>query len=67
MSDSHGRGEILLKVAFKTNKTYYHVKTEIKDCRGHGRMVVGFIKGLSWVWSYGSWIYKGNVVVMIAW
>ena len=48
MSDSHGIAEILLKVAFKTDKTYYHGKTEIRDCRGHDRMVVGFIKGLSW-------------------
>ena len=48
MSDSHGIAEILLKVAFKTNKTYHHGKAEIRDCRGHDRTVVGFIKGLSW-------------------
>jgi len=58
MSDSHGIAEILLKVAFKPNKTYYHGKTEIRDCRDHDHVVVGFIKRLSWLWSYGSWIYN---------
>jgi hypothetical protein len=28
MSDSHGIAEILLKVAFKTNKIYYHGETK---------------------------------------
>jgi len=42
-TDYHGLTEILLKVAFKANNIYHQGIYEIRDCRDHDRMVVGFI------------------------